>query len=162
MLRVSVVRARVDFVPRDVRVPEHHRVGVRKPFPQSCGSSSRGTAVVHKGDLATVDVDGQSLGYPEADVVVAEHGMHGRVFTQCAEHGHVRDVAGVQDDIGDLQLWADAVGQSRRLPGAEMGVGEEQHTRRHRRSVSASGELDGGRLDGFDDLGVSGAPAEVP
>ena len=135
----------VDLVPRQVRVAEHHDVGVGEPSSQPGGATGGGAAVVDHCQRAAGDLDADALGEIEIHVVVPLDGMDtplGDVLQQRCENRPVDDVTGVEDDVGHRQLIADAIDQPLRCAGPEVGVGDEQDVGDgHRRSV-VDGEVE--------------------
>ena len=82
---------------------------------------------MHESDVASVDLDRQPLRQRQADVVVAEHRVHGSDPAQRVEEAALHDIAGVQDRIGTVELVERAWRQRRRTAVAHVRVGEHHH-----------------------------------
>jgi hypothetical protein len=59
---VTVGGSDVDLVPRQVGVPEHHKVGGREPSPQTGGPAGGRARVVEDGHGAPVHRNNRALG----------------------------------------------------------------------------------------------------
>ena len=127
--RVEDAHAVAGLVERDVRVPEHHEVGGR----EACAHPGRAPlalpAVVDHADPHALQLDLQGLGgTPVGDlghVVVAHDDVHRRERREQVEDVGGADVAGVEDDVGRLEVRE----QRRRAglpPARAVGVGEHE------------------------------------
>ncbi|MEZ5230475.1 MAG: hypothetical protein R2710_28545 [Acidimicrobiales bacterium] len=97
------------FVPREMRVAEHDDVGVGEPTREARSTALRRAAVVNDPEADTIDLEGQPLRKVETDVVVAQNGMDGCEASEVIEQTVVGDVAGMNDDIGELEMGASKV-----------------------------------------------------
>ena len=112
-----------------MRVPEDHEVGGREAPAQPGGAALPLPAVVDHADAHALQLDLEGLGgTPLGDlghVVVAHDDVHRRERREQVEDVGRADVAGVQDDVGGLEVRE----QRRRagLPAARrVGVGERR------------------------------------
>lgn len=126
----------IGLMPRQVGMAEDHHIGFREPTAQASGSSDGRAAVMDGRELTPVEVEDEAFGQRHVAIVVPENGMDRSELLQRGEHRTVGDVAGVNDDVGSLEVGAQCVDESSLLTRPKVGVGYQQDV--HATSLAAS------------------------
>lgn len=114
-------------VERFVAVAEHDQPGVGEPAMDPALAARPDAAVVHHGDAYAGQLELQPVGEgaDQGGIVVAQDRMGGSACPERVEQVAGDDVAGVEDNVGVLQV-VPHVGRELREVATQVGVGEDE------------------------------------
>lgn len=134
---------------RLVAVPEHHQVRCGEAATHPVPPTLAGSGVVDHCNAHTFELELDRLGevIDVTDVVVAEHGVHGRPPSQLDEQLVTHHVAGVEHEVGRLGVVPHRVGYPFEAIRMDMGVRDDEEAGGHAVEATTPRVWPGRRLE---------------